>query len=363
MKADTILAEEYYKSFLGGEKLYEKLKDKLDVSKQYVLDWVKKQAVAQQMAPSKRRETNHYKITSDASGWQCDIMFFAGLERENAGYFGVVLFEQIASRFAVVYKIKNKDARTVGPIFAAFIDKYNPGSISSDNGTEFKNASVGKICKDAGVEQHFYEKGSHTSLGTIDSLTRTLRDRVRKWMLTEVSLKWTAIIETIVDAYNTSVHSTLGRTPAEAAADGSFMEARHREAIEHNGEVQARMDIAPGDKVRHELVRGVLEKSGTKWSARVYTVERADGLSYVLKGLEARRFRPWQLLRIEHEEGPAIDLTTEEALAKSDKAGATLDDLVRVEKGTAKTVREIGDNPILGKRAWKPKRQALELYQ
>ena len=34
MKADTILAEEYYKSFLGGEKLYEKLKDKLDVSKQ-----------------------------------------------------------------------------------------------------------------------------------------------------------------------------------------------------------------------------------------------------------------------------------------------------------------------------------------
>lgn len=352
MSTDVILANEYYKTFLGGDKLYAKLKDKIPgVTKQYVLDWVKRQSVAQQMAPPKRG-SHFYKITSSPDGWQCDIMFFTGFERENAGYFGVVLFEQIASRFAVTYMIKNKDADTIAPIFTSFIKDHKPGSISSDNGTEFKNSKVARICAENGVEQHFYEKGSHTSLGTIDSLTRTLRNRVLKWMEVELSLKWTSIIDTIIEGYNTSVHSTLGRTPAEATRDTTFMEEQHNAAMDYNSDLQERMDIAPGDRVRYQLVRGILQKGGAKWSATVHTVDRADGLSYVLKGMEERRFRPWQLYRVNHEEGPPIDLTEE---ASELPEPIPLDKLTRTAKGIHKTIREIGENPILGKRVPKPK--------
>jgi len=347
---DAILAEEYYKSYLGAEKLYKKLKPSVPgLTKKYVSDWMRKQDTAQQLAPA-YHETN-YKITSEPGGWQADIMFFNGLEKQNSGFIGVLLFEQIESRFALIYKLSKKSAEYIAHRFEDMCKRFKPSTIASDNGSEFKNKKVQEICEKFGVKQFFYDVGSHTSLGTIDSLTKTIRMRVRAWMQAKESVRWVDAIDKIVEAYNDSVHSTLGRSPASAAADVAFMEKRHAENMEYNLRLQASMNIAPGDRVRVRLVRGRLQKGGAKWSDKVYEVERADGLSYLLKGSD-KRFRPWQLMKVGEVHHAPIEVEDDDVPKRPKK---TLEESERIAKGIAKTIHEIGDNPILPKRVPKLK--------
>ena len=346
MNVDALLAAEYYKTFLGGDKLYARLKDSIPgLTRKYVNDWLKKQDTVQQLAPSK--SVLQYKITSEPGGWQADIMFFNGLERENHGCIGILLFEQIESRFALIYKLPNKAAATIASKFVDMCVRFKPSTIASDNGSEFKNKQVQEVCKKYGVEQFFYAVGSHTSLGTIDSLTKTIRMRIRAWMQATSKLNWVDAIDDIIEAYNDSVHSSLGRSPAAAAADVGFMERRHAEAMEFNRKLQERMDIAPGDRVRYKLVREKLAKGGAKWSDKVYEVERADGLSYLLKGSD-KRFRPWQLMKVGEVHHAPIEVEDDDVMPEKPKK--TLADSERIAKRIAKTSREVGDNQVLPKR-------------
>lgn len=352
------LAKTYYNpksGYMGADKLYERVKHK-GISRTDVGEWLGKQASAQITAPSKRKRANFYRITGTHLDWNADIVFYTKLERKNDMHVGYVLFVQIPSRYAVIYPIKTKDEATMVKIFKQFIHEHKPGTIASDNGSEFINKGVQALCEDSGVTQYFYEPGSHESLGIIDSLTKTLRAPVRRYMITKPTLRWIDSIHEVVDNYNNFIHSSLdGRTPLKASHDLPYMEAKHTADMAYNEQLRRDMGIYPGLTVRYALKRGILEKGASHWSATTHKVKAAEGLSYTLVG-KPGRFRPWQLQRVDSVEGPPVDLSVEKALVAPTVAAPTYTDLMRAERALAKTEAELGKTPVLTtKRIRKPK--------
>ena len=136
----------------------------------------------------------------------------------------------IFSRFAFVHVIKTKTANEVarklklvlddprmktvqsfrtdlGYIVNVFAKIYYSKQIS---GTEFVNATVGKLCEERGIQQYFANPVNKTKCEIVERFNRTFKDRLGRMQhhanLTEkgrVRKRWIDLVETVVAQYNT----------------------------------------------------------------------------------------------------------------------------------------------------------------
>ena len=56
----------------------------------------------------------------------------------------------------------------------------------------------------------------------IERFNKTLRDKIRKWILINHTKKYITILPSLVGSYNTTVHSSTGLTPSDARSKGFF---------------------------------------------------------------------------------------------------------------------------------------------
>lgn len=234
---------------------------------------------------------------------QADIMFYQKSARINKGHNAILIVVELNSRFLIAMPLKNKSAESITTCLRAIIENapFRVTSLTTDEGTEFKNRQVKALCDDWGIVQHFARPSDHRKMGIIDRLIRTLRGRFNRLFVLTGRHKWFESLPDVVVAYNTTHHTTIGTTPYLMIQDAERMHKQMLEKQQHNHDVMLNNEIRIGDKVRHIVRKGKLEKGASTFTKEIYTVKGTAGFSFILADSDGdelkKRYRTNELLK------------------------------------------------------------------
>lgn len=196
----------------GQKKLLAKIKDKFTWKKMAkdVADYVRncKKCLLNKVKSATREEMT---ITKTPQGTFDTILVdtIGPLPRtDNDNEYIVTLICDL-SKFLVAIPTKSKDANTVArAIFEHFILIFGPmKELISDQGTEYKNQILMKLCELMGVNQKFSTPHHHESVGSIERNHRSFNEYLRAYA--ENILQWDSYLSYFVYCYNTSKNSTF----------------------------------------------------------------------------------------------------------------------------------------------------------
>ena len=91
---------------------------------------------------------------------QLDIVDMSNLAAANKNYKYLLVAIDVYSRLAFVVPMKNKTATTVNTALIEILDHTEPNSITTDQGSEFINASFKKILTNRGTDVNYVDVGS-----------------------------------------------------------------------------------------------------------------------------------------------------------------------------------------------------------
>ena len=154
-------------------------------------------------------------------------------------------------------------------------------AFQGDNRDEEQNFQ--KVLSDNNAVLESVKLNDHSALGIIDVFAKNLKRVLTKEFLESGSTNWVEKLDSVIDAYNKSPHSSLdGISPNEAISD-----PKKRAYVLNLNILKARSngfvtDLTPGDKVR--IKDTALFKKGTesRWTDDVFTVESASGKTVML---------------------------------------------------------------------------------
>ncbi|HEY5235298.1 MAG TPA: hypothetical protein VIJ14_03895, partial [Rhabdochlamydiaceae bacterium] len=87
--------------------------------------------------------------------------------------------------------------------------------MQSDNSTEFKNVEVDGYLENLGIKSIHSLAYKPTSQGCIERFNGTIKRKLFQYLTQFKTQRWIDVIPKLTDNYNTSIHSTTGRTPSD----------------------------------------------------------------------------------------------------------------------------------------------------
>lgn len=204
-----------------------------------------------------------------------DLMIMDKIKNKkgNKNYaYGLVIID-IYSRYLWVIPIKKKTGTDVLEGFKKAGIK--PRQITSDSGSEFLNSTFQQYLKKIGTEHRTVKIGDHNSLGIVDRVIRTIREKLRVLWEINNNFDWVSHIDKIVSQYNQTEHSTIKNTPY------SVIRGKMENEQKITGSKLLRK-FPLGTRVRKLLQRNAFEKGGQQWSKEIYTVKGFDHLKVIL---------------------------------------------------------------------------------
>lgn len=280
MNDEQLLNDIYYKkhNFDGVNNLYLKARaTNKDITKDFVKEWLNKQATQQQNSTSYTKKKVFLPIYSESPySFQIDLTFFPRYKKYNKDYYVLFTAININTRYAYAYYTKTKDMDTILDIMKIFKkDAIEINNITTDEGTEFYNNKFLKFCEDNNITV-FFAKGDSHKLGIINRFHRTLKEKLLKYFTATDTLNWIDVIGEIIYNYNHTVHSGIGIEPFKV---NNFMEsemiAEKRQATDH---IKSKIPIINiGDKCRIKNVNALFEdKMTTRFSNEIYEITKIN---------------------------------------------------------------------------------------
>lgn len=152
--------------------------------------------------------------------WQLDLMNVVPFNPgENDGYqYLLIIIDVFTRRLTVVplYDKTSKEATAATELIFMTSGRI-PKSITTDSGREFMGKEFKSLCRKYDIKL-FTTIPNVTHATIAERVIKTLRIKIGKYMLHHGTKRYIDVLESIVEGYNNSVHSTLEITPNEAAA-------------------------------------------------------------------------------------------------------------------------------------------------
>jgi hypothetical protein len=294
--------EQIYKQYNrpGPAKLLELSKAAgLQVKAKDINDFLQDRTEEQQLKENKNRKESmgHIVSYSPFSRLQLDIYVMIKYEKKNNGYAYMMAIMDVFSRKAWCYPMYTKSLEDTTPTIRKFFkssgihdfNKHVLCVIMSDSDSAFKGdnrdeeQNFQKVLSDNNAVLESVKLNDHSALGIIDVFAKNLKRVLTKEFLESGSTNWVEKLDTIIDAYNKSPHSSLdGISPNDAISD-----PKKRAYVLNLNILKARgngfvTDISPGDKVRISDVALFKKGSESRWTDEVFEVESASGKTVVL---------------------------------------------------------------------------------
>ena len=95
------------------------------------------------------------------------------------------------------------------------LEYTKPLKIICDNGSEFISKEFKHLIKQFNVQISYAEVNDHHKLGLIDRLSRTLREKINKYMLMHNTSRYIVFLPDIIHSYNNSFHTSVKMKPNE----------------------------------------------------------------------------------------------------------------------------------------------------
>lgn len=212
---EKLLNRLYYEehNYDGIEQLYKKAKliDK-DIKKEFVKEWLNKQQNKQQTHRIIGKKEFLPIYSEMNNSFQIDLTFFPRYKKQNDNIDVLFTAININTRYAYAYTAKDKQMDTIKDIMDKMAEKTVINSITTDEGTEFKNSEFITYCKKNNIELYFTKGDSH-KLGIINRFHRTLKEKLTKYFIAKDSTRWIDVIDKIIYNYNHTVNRGIGVEP------------------------------------------------------------------------------------------------------------------------------------------------------
>ncbi len=111
--------------------------------------------------------------------------------------------------------LKSKKSSKIAEEFETVFKKEKPHVLQSDNGKEFKNGDLARVCANYGIKQVFATAYKPSSSGQVERTNRTLKQMIFAHMTAHKTRQWIDVHPMLVNNYNTSYHSTIKMAPMQ----------------------------------------------------------------------------------------------------------------------------------------------------
>ncbi len=241
---------------------------------------------------SEKRSLKMYMVkiySNTLNTWFHDL--FDNTDHGNPRYWHV--FIGVNNRFAVAYKLRNKNADSINRTLTRFINEYHPAKLTSDQESSFRADINQQLCREHKCKLQFVTDKNHSTLGIIDRFMRTLRDMnapTANDVKQSNDISFRVINEEkmsrLLEQYNNAYHSAIKCTPREMFSNKEREKQYIFDNIELNHEQKHIGDfkLKRGWYVRYRLPRSDgMTKKRTQYSIEQYPITRVKGNMYTLK--------------------------------------------------------------------------------
>ncbi|KRH92279.1 putative transposable element, partial [Pseudoloma neurophilia] len=144
--------------------------------------------------------------------WEIDLI--GPLERSDNGHRYILVAIDHYTKWTETAPINDKTADTVVKIIKRLIiDKHGiPETILSDNGTEFQNQEMTKLCKELNIKAKFSSPEHHETVGAVERVNQTLMNKVRK-LSKFGQIDWPSVLDAATYATNISFNRSIQTSP------------------------------------------------------------------------------------------------------------------------------------------------------
>jgi L-rhamnose mutarotase len=213
--------------------------------------------------------------------------------------------------------VKQKTGEEVTAAFETILDRsgHIPKNLQTDAGTEFFNVKFQKLMKRHGI--HHYHTYSDKKASIVERWNRTLKTQMYKYFTRHNTLKWTTIVQSLVDQYNHRRHRVIGMKPVQVTRKNA---AKVRRNIERNRKPlpapKRTSRFHEGDLVRVSRVKGTFAKGYLpNWTEELFKV----------KEVMMTRPRTYKLVDL-------LDMPIRGSFYKEELQKTTIPDYARIEK-------------------------------
>jgi hypothetical protein len=267
-------------SYGGIDRLYRRaVESGLEGIKRHdVLNFLRDQRSYSLHKPARRSFVRNKTVVKGIDvQWQADLADMQGLSRQNAGINYLLTCIDVFSKYAWVVPIKDKSSgETVKAFKKLFKDSSprKPERLQTDRGKEFLNKEVKDYMKNQGIE--LFQTHSDKKAAVVERFNRTIKTRIWTYFSAKNTKRYLDMLPSLVTAYNTSKHRSIGMAPAEVRKE-------HEDAIwlRLYGDSMNRLPptkMTPGQMVRIPQVKGDFVKGYMpNWTEQHYRLEGTEG--------------------------------------------------------------------------------------
>ena len=294
--------EQIYKQFNrpGAAKLLELVKGTgIPAKIKDINNFLQDRTEEQQLHEGKSRKESHGQIISMSpfNRIQLDIFVMIKFEKKNRGYAYILAIVDVFSRKAWCYPMHTKSLEDTVPAIKKFfkssgIHDFNKDVlciIMSDSDSAFRgddreeDQNFQKVLSNNNAVLEPVKLNDHSALGVIDVFAKNLKRVLTKEFLDSGSTNWIEKIDSIIDAYNKSPHTSLD----DISPNTAISDPEKRTHVMQLNILKARgngfvTDISPGDKVRLSDTALFKKGSESRWTDEVFTVDSASGKTVIL---------------------------------------------------------------------------------
>lgn len=184
---------------------------------QDIITYIKHCTICQKNKHINRKKQPMEITTTAETSFEKIYMDLVGpLEETENGSKYILTIQDELTKFMEAIPLANKEANTVAKgLVEKFILKYGmPLKIASDQGTEFINDVLKRLCNLLKIEQMHSTAYHHESIGALENSHKVLGAYLRSYV-TQQHSEWDTWLPYYVFSYNTSVHSSTKYTPYE----------------------------------------------------------------------------------------------------------------------------------------------------
>ena len=150
-----------------------------------------------------------------------DLADMRVLSRYNKGYNYILVCIDAFSRFAKALALRRKDAKSMVAAMKTMLERDDVFKgvtrLFVDRGREFYNASLLNFLESRHIKTYSVSS-QETKSAIAERFIRSLKGRLYRYMTAHNTLEYVSILEGVIQSYNHTRHSRLGKTPAEVHA-------------------------------------------------------------------------------------------------------------------------------------------------
>ena len=247
--------------------------------------------------------------------WTSDLFEISSIAKANDGYRYVLICIDVLSKYAWAIPLHNKKGSSVKAAFQLIIESSGkqPRTLQTDKGVEFFNYIVHSYFDSIGIK-HFTTENNDIKASMAERFIRTIKQRIFRFFTYKRNKRFIDHLQSFVDSYNNTVHSTTKMAPIDVTKDDEFMLLQQMYNIpQYNNNKLFNI----GDLVRISMNKIPFKKSyEAQWTEEVFKilkVEKTSPVTYrlcdlqndMIKGtfykqeLQVIRVKPEKLYRIE----------------------------------------------------------------